>query len=320
MLPKETTASGRRELADWIADPKNPLTARVMVNRIWQHHFGRGLVTTPNDFGARGQAPSHPELLDYLANRFIASGWSVKAIHRLILQSHTWQLSSQSPESDAPSPLATAKPPAPPTEDLKLKTENFRLDPNNKLFWHAERHRLDAESIRDALLFVSGDLDPAEGGAHPFPAVNTWGFTQHNQFFAVYDNRLRTVYQMQQRLRKHPFLALFDGADPNSSTATREPSTTPLQSLFMMNDKFAHEQAAKFAARMQQGEPNESRQIERAFLTLYARPPQPAELQLAIDYLANFRLKLAAKKLPADQAWASLSRALLSANEFLYLD
>ena len=322
-LPKDCGNSGRLELANWIADPANPLTARVLVNRLWQHHFGRGLVTTPNDFGTRGQAPTHPELLDFLAQKFIASGWSVKTMHRLILTSRTWQLASQC-SVDSVQYSVGATPTKRETENWKLKTENFlrseKKDPNNTLWWRADRRRLDAESIRDALLYVSGELDETVGGAHPFPPVHTWGFTQHNQFFANYDNRQRTVYQMQQRLRKHPFLALFDGADPNSSTAVREPSTTPLQSLFMMNDKFAHEQAAKFAARMTQGEADETRQITRAFLTLYARPPQPDELKLATDYLANFREKLAAKKLSADQAWPSLARALLGANEFLYLD
>ena len=350
-LLKESNNSGRLDLANWIADPANPLTARVMMNRLWQHHFGRGLVTTPNDFGTRGQPPTHPEVLDFLAKKFIESGWSVKAMHRLILTSRTWQLAS-GPNANPLSPTgeegqgeggkrASAKPVTPlpnplpsegrggsffglfrksPPSPADLFAANTTKDPHNSLWWRADRRRLDAESIRDALLHVSGDLDATVGGAHPFPPVHTWGFTQHNQFFANYDNRQRTVYQMQQRLRKHPFLALFDGADPNSSTATREPSTTPLQSLFMMNDKFAHEQAAKFAARVQQGEPDEARQIERAFLALYARPPQPDELALATDYLANFRAKLAAKKLPADQAWASLSRALLGANEFLYLD
>jgi len=344
-LPKDCGNSGRLDLANWIADPANPLTARVFVNRLWQHHFGRGLVTTPNDFGTRGQAPTHSELLDFLARKFIESGWSVKAMHRLILTSRTWQLaSSELPTSEVGRAVPSApagrsadpaarwghtrptsggffgffRKSAPSSADLFAK--NSAKDPNNTLWWRAERRRLDAESIRDALLHVSGDLDATVGGAHPFPPVHTWGFTQHNQFFANYDNRQRTVYQMQQRLRKHPFLALFDGADPNSSTATREPSTTPLQSLFMMNDKFAHEQAAKFAARVQQGEPDEARQVERAFLALYARPPQPDELKMATDYLAQFREKLAAKKLPADQAWFSLSRALLGANEFLYVD
>ncbi|PHX95703.1 MAG: hypothetical protein CK546_01200 [Pedosphaera sp.] len=326
-LSKDCATSGRLELADWIANSTNTLTARVLVNRLWQQHFGRGLVTTPNDYGTRGQPPTHPELLDHLAKKFVESGWSVKAMHRLILNSRTWQLASGAEiaaASAAPvekrSGFAALFSSKPKTSPAELFAKNAVKDPNNALWWHADRRRLDAESIRDTLLFVSGDLDETGGGAHPFPPVHTWGFTQHNQFFANYDNRQRTVYQMQQRLRKHAFLALFDGADPNSSTATREPSTTPLQSLFMMNDKFAHEQAAKFATRVQQGETDEARQIGRAFVMLYSRPPQPDELRLATDYLAQFREKLAAKKLPADQAWPSLSRALLGANEFLYLD
>ena len=252
----------------------------------------------------------------------------MKAMHKLILTSRTWQLASGAEvAADNAAPVekrsgfaaffSSSKSKVSPAE---LFAKNAVKDPTNSLWWHAERRRLDAESIRDTLLYVSGDLDETAGGAHPFPPVHTWGFTQHKQFFANYENRQRTVYQMQQRLRKHAFLALFDGADPNSSTATREPSTTPLQSLFMMNDKFAHEQAAKFTARMQQGETDEARQVERAFLALYARPPQAEELTMAVDYLANFRAKLAAKKLPVDQAWPSLSRALLGANEFLYVD
>ncbi len=313
-LPKDCSSSGRLELAGWVADPANPLTARVMVNRLWQHHFGRGLVTTPNDFGARGQRPSHPELLDYLARRFVQSGWSLKAMHRLILLSHTWQLASGAGEVAADSPVAAGE----------WLEQNQARDPNNLLWWRADRRRLDAESLRDALLFVGGDLDASVGGAHPFPPLNTWGFTQHNQFFAVYDNKQRTVYQMQQRLRKHPFLALFDGADPNSSTAVREPSTTPLQSLFAMNDKFAHEQAARFAAGLLAAETDEARRIQRAFATAYGRPALPEETQAAKDYLQEFGAKLAARKTPAAQipaaAWASLGRALLGANEFLYVD
>ena len=281
-------SSGRRELADAIASPTNSLTARVMVNRIWQHHFGHGLVTTPNDFGVRGQPPTHPELLDFLARRFVESGWSVKAMHRLILTSRTWQLASAGPGRAG----------------------------DSELWSRAGRRRLDAECVRDALLAVSGDLDPTPGGAHPFPAVHKWGFTQHNQFFASYDTPKRTVYQMQQRLRRHPFLALFDGADPNSSTAERQVSTTPLQSLFVMNDPFVHERAAKFAARVMREKSDDAARIERAFQILYARPPAPEETQMAAAHLTQ----LAAKEFPAEKAWQSLSRALLAANEFLYLD
>ena len=289
-LPKETTGSGRLELAQWITDPANPLTARVLVNRLWQQHFGRGLVATPNDFGTRGQSPSHPELLDFLAARFVESGWSVKAMHRLLLLSHTWQLAS----SGAPA-----------------------QDPANALWSHAERRRLDAESIRDTMLFVSGDLDFTPGGEHPFPNVNTWGFTQHNQFFALYDTRQRAVYQMQQRLRKHPFLALFDGADTNFGTAIRATSTTPLQALFAMNDLFVHERATRLAAHLARLATDEPKRIELAFLTLYSRPPQPEETAMCTGYLAQLREK---KQMPPEQAWASLARVLLSADEFLYLD
>jgi hypothetical protein len=289
-LPKDAKGSGRLELAQWIADPANPLTARVIVNRIWQHHFGRGLVATPNDFGTRGQPPSHPELLDFLARRFIESRWSVKSMHRLLLLSHTWQLSTGGDTAG---------------------------DPNNALWSRTERHRLDAESIRDTMLFVGGDLDFTPGGEHPFPPVQTWSFTQHKQFFALYDTNQRAVYQMQQRLRKHPFLALFDGADTNSSTAIRSESTTALQSLFAMNDPFVHERASRLAVRLATTEPDEQRRIAFAFLTLYARPPEPEEVAMFTAYLAQLR---DTKRLTPDQAWASLSRVLLGANEFLYLD
>lgn len=294
-LPKDTAGSGRLQLANWIASPSNPLTARVLVNRLWQYHFGRGLVTTPNDFGMRGSPPTHPELLDFLAHRLVTTGWSIKAMHRLMLLSHTWQLSSTALETPA-------------------------ADPNNTLWWHAESRRLDAESIRDAMLFVSGELDPQPGGPHPFPPVHTWKYTQHKQFFAVYDNHQRSVYQMQQRLRKHPFFSLFDGADTNSSTAVREPSTTPLQSLFMMNDPFAHEQAKRLADRLLREEKDDINRVNRMFRMLYARSPEAAELRMTSEYLTRLRERLKAKQQPPEQAWASLARALLGANEFLYLD
>jgi hypothetical protein len=288
-LPKETKQSGRLELARWITDPANPLTARVLVNRIWQHHFGRGLVSTPNDFGTRGQPPSHPELLDYLAQQLVENGWSIKAMHRLLLLSHTSQLASHADSA---------------------------TDPTNALWSRAERRRLDAESIRDTLLFVAGELDLTPAGEHPFPPVHTWGFTQHNQFFALYDTKQRAVYQMQQRLRRHPFLGLFDGADTNASTAIRATSTTPLQSLFAMNDPFVHERAARLATHLASVVSDESKRLDTAFLTVYGRPAEADERTMLIDYLT----RIAEKKQPRDQAWVSLCRVLLTANEFLYLD
>src|SRR5262249_28116119 len=150
--------SGRYELAQWLTDPKNPLTARVIVNRIWQHHIGKGLVATSNDFGARGQPPTHPELLDWLTTQFIKRGWSFKAMHKLIVLSSTYQLSS----GDDP--------------------QNARLDPSNSLHWRFERRRLDAEEIRDAMLAASGALDPGMGGRHPFPPEDKFLYTQHKPF------------------------------------------------------------------------------------------------------------------------------------------
>ncbi|MCI0464560.1 MAG: PSD1 and planctomycete cytochrome C domain-containing protein, partial [Gemmataceae bacterium] len=211
--------SGRLELAGWLSDPANPLVARVMVNRIWQYHFGRGLVATPNDFGKQGRPPTHPELLDFLAQRFIDSGWSVKQMHRLIMLSRVYQLASSDDEA------------------------NLKADVGNDSLWRFPRHRLDAESIRDSLLMVSGTLDRSQGGPHPFPDQRTWDFTQHKPFKAVYDTNRRSVYLMTQRIQRHPFLATFDGPDTNASTAVRTTSTTSLQALFLMNDPFVHEQA-----------------------------------------------------------------------------
>ncbi len=179
-LPAACKGSGRLQLAEWLSSPKNPLTARVMVNRIWQHHFGEGLVRTPNNFGKQGRPPTHPELLDYLADRFVADGWSVKAMHRMILLSRSYKLSSADDEHDR------------------------ALDPNNESLWCFDRRRLDAEAIRDSLLAVSGALDRTMAGPHPFPPADTWNFTQHSPFQAVYETNHRSVYLMTQRTAPPP--------------------------------------------------------------------------------------------------------------------
>ncbi len=304
-LPKDTATSGRLQLAEWITDPKNPLTARVMVNRIWQFHFGRGIVQTPNDFGARGQAPTHPELLDFLASRFAESGWSVKAMHKLILLSQSWQLTSGADHSPS-------------------IAKNAQLDPNNELLWKFNRYRLDAESIRDTLLFVGGDLDESPAGTHPFPPQNTWDWTQHNPFVAAYETRRRSIYLMQQRLKKHPYLALFDGADPSSSTGVRLPSTTPLQALFVMNDPLAHAESAKFASRVIGSATDEPARIAAAYQIAWNRSPTSDEQQECVNFLKQYREQLAELKTPPDQAelktWSALARVLISSNEFVFVD
>src|SRR5258708_15403059 len=222
-LPKDEKGSGRLELAQWITDKRNPLTARVMVNRIWEHHFGKGIVGTPNDFGFRGNAPTHPELLDYLAAKFLESGWSVKAMHRMIMLTEAYQMASTY------NPKAAA------------------TDARNESLWRFDRRRLDAEEIRDAMLATSGALDTTPAAGHPFPPEVDWHYSQHKPFIAVYETNHRSVYLMQQRIKKQPFLETFDGADPNASTGSRAQSTTGLQALFMMNDPFAFEQADKLA-------------------------------------------------------------------------
>ena len=294
-------SSGRLQLARWLVDEKNPLTARVVVNRIWQWHFGEGLVRTPSDFGARGKKPTHPELLDYLAVRFREGGWSLKAMHRLIMKSATYQLAAK--------------------EESALASS----DPENALWGRFNRRRLDAEQLRDALLLVSGDLDRTTApGPHPFPPMQKWRFTQHNAFSAVYPTKQRSVYLMTQRIRKHPFLEVFDGADPNISTAQRQPSTTPLQALLLMNDPFVHEQAEKLALRLANSTGDDAGRVALAYRLALGRPATEAEAAAAAAYLARAREQLKATGTPEDllgrASLASVARVLLASNEFAYVD
>jgi hypothetical protein len=289
--------SGRLSLARWWTKADNPLTARVMVNRIWQHHFGQGLVKTPNDFGTRGAPPSHPELLDYLATRFVRDGWSIKAMHRLIMLSAAYQLAE--------------------TDDSR----NAERDPENHWLWRFRRRRLSAEEIRDAILAISGDLDNSPGGPHPFPDPKTWGFTQHNPFSAVYDTNRRSVYLMTQRLKRHPFLALFDGGDPNSSTAERHTTIVATQALYFLNDPFVHAKSARLASQLLQL-PDDRQRLERLSRLVLNRPPLPEEQTFALKFVASYQAELtgvsAAQR--QERAWAALVRVLLSTNEFLFVD
>lgn len=287
--------SGRLPLADWLTRSTNPLTARVFVNRVWQWHFGQGLVTTPSDFGLRGQRPSHPELLNWLASEFVANGWSVKWLHRQIMLSRTYQLASDD------------------------HADNLETDPGNRWLWRFARRRLDAESIRDSMLAVSGGLDRSEPGPHPFPPVESWGFTIHRPFHAVYDSRHRSVYLMVQRNRRHPYLALFDAADPNQSVASRHATTTPTQALFLMNSPFVHEQADLFARRILAAADDTPSRVRFAFTAAHGRVPPEPEFQDAVAFVSAYREKLAADD-SGQQAWAALARVLLTSNAFLYVE
>ncbi|QEH35519.1 Planctomycete cytochrome C [Aquisphaera giovannonii] len=290
--------SGRRELAGWLTSPTNPLAARVMVNRIWQGHFGRGLVATPSDFGTRGMPPTHPELLDWLASRFIKDGWSVKAMHRRILLSAAYRQAS--------------------TGDAHA----LELDPDNALRGRFGRRRLDAEEIRDSLLIAGGSLDPTPGGPHPFPPESSWSFTQHNPFQAFYETDRRSVYLVSLRNRRQPFLGLFDGADPNATTPERQETTVPTQALFFLNDPFFHRQAGRLAGRAIAAGPGESARLDELYRLALQRAPRGSDRATAAAFLARYAAELAGFP-PAEatrQAWSALARAVLASNEFLYQD
>jgi hypothetical protein len=309
-LSADDHTSGRRQLAEWIVDPHNPLTARVMVNRIWLYHFGRGIVPTPNDFGKQGKPPTHPELLDWLAKTFVDGSvpqpsalspqpFSIKSLHRLIMLSRTYQLASQ-PSSEA-----------------------LARDPGNVWLSHFPRRRLDAEAIRDTLLALGGNLDRTVGGPHPFPPQTEWKFTQHNPFKAVYDHQQRSVYLMTQRIQRHPYLGLFDGADPAASTPVRGASTTPLQALFLLNDSFVHEQSQRLAARLTALASDDAARIDAAYQMMFSRPADSDEREAALGFLKDVRAPLAASVAADDvesQGWPSLVRALLRLNEFVYVE
>jgi mono/diheme cytochrome c family protein len=247
--PRFQKGSGRLELARAIASKDNPLTARVFVNRVWMHHFGRGIVGTPSNFGSLGERPTHPELLDYLAARFVASGWSVKALHRAILLSATYQLGS---EYDAQA--ATA-------------------DPDNKLLWRMNRKRLEVEPWRDAMLAVAGQLDLTTGGP--------------SQDLSAPANTRRTLYGAVSRHNLDPVLRLFDFPDPNLTSDRRPVTNVPLQQLFVLNSEFMARQAKALAARAVEAEPTDTARIRRAFLLAFGRPPTDRELTLGEAFLAG---------------------------------
>jgi hypothetical protein len=299
-LNEQDSSSGRLALAQWLFSETNPLPARVMVNRIWLHHFGRGLVPTPNDFGKQGKPPTHPELLDYLANQFVKSGWSMKSMHREIMLSRTYQLSSvRSPESVA-------------------------QDAGNAFYSAFPRQRIDAESLRDTLLLLGDSLDLSPPEDHPFPPQSKWNFTQHNPFKAVYDTNRRSVYLMTQRIQRHPFLSLFDGADPSVSTPVRGATTTPVQALFLLNDPLVHAQAERFAQRIEKEASSEEARVSKAYGLALSRPPTTTEHREAAEFLKSARAALGKGGKSPDEvereAWQSFARVLFRLNEFCYLD
>jgi hypothetical protein len=243
-----TEGSGRLQLARWIASPENPMTARVMVNRIWQHHFGEGIVRTPNNFGKLGTPPTHPELLDHLAHRFIESGWSIKAMHRLIMLSATYQQSS----------IASEK--------------ALAADPANELFGRFNRQRLEAEAIRDSLLAAAGKLDLREGG-------------KSARELAM---QRRTIYLTTIRSERSDYRALFDAADASAIVEKRITSTVAPQALFLLNNNFALDQVKALTERMNREAPlRPEARIEWLYENLFGRPATKQEKKIALKFVDN---------------------------------
>jgi len=275
-----TSGSGRLELARAIASPDNPLTARVMVNRIWQHHFGRGLVATPSNFGKLGERPSHPELLDHLTSRFVANGWSVKSLHRAILLSATYQQGS------------------------RAEARALEVDPENRLLGRMTRRRLEVEAWRDSLLAVSGKLDPTVGGP--------------SRKLDDRENRRRTFYAAVSRHDLAPMLRLFDFPDPNITGAERTRTTVPLQALVVLNDELLVESARGLASRIQGTTDGEDARIERAYALLFGRPATERERQIGREYLEAPEPEGAAPG--DLSRWVRYAHALLGTNEFVFID
>jgi hypothetical protein len=284
----ENEGSRRQALAEWIADPSNPLTWRSIANRVWGYHFDKGLVDTPNDFGHKGALPSHPELLDWLAVEFRDKGQSLKQMHRLILLSNTYR------QSSAPDPAATG------------------VDSENRLLWRMNRRRLDAESVRDAVLAVSGTLRLQMGG----PGFDLFRFKDDHS--PVYDHSAidkindpstwrRTAYRFVVRSVPNPFLECLDCADPNINTPVRNTTLTALQALALLNDPFMIKQAECFAERLHKISPDPGRQIEAAYRLALGRMPKSHEKNALMEYAAKHGM-------------ANACRLLFNTNEFVFID
>jgi hypothetical protein len=283
------------KLADWIVDPANPLTARVIVNRIWQDHFGRGIVSTPNDFGRMGARPSHPELLDWLAARFIEGGWRVKPLHRIILLSSAYRQAATSPIE-------------------KLAAEK---DADNALLWKFSHRRLDAEEIRDAMLAIAGRLNRKEGGPSFMPPIDPdlvlmlkrpqyWVPTRDK---SEYDRR--TIYMIYKRNLRLPFSEVFDAPDTLLSCARREQSTHAPQALELLNGKTSNELAVHFAERLLQ-EHSARERVDTAWRLAAGRAPNADERARAVKFLSEN---------PDDPAKVKeFALAMFNLNAFLYVN
>jgi hypothetical protein len=273
----------RLALAQAIVAQDNPLTRRVIVNWIWQQHFGQGLVRSTDDFGTRGTPPANPRLLDFLADVFQEDGWSIKTLHRRIMLTHTYQRSAAELEASR------------------------RIDPENERLWRMPRRRLDFEAMRDSMLFVTGELDSALGG-RPVDLA------------AIPANPRRTVYGFVNRDIVSNLSSTFDSANPNACSLKRPDTVVPQQTLFALNSEFIQERAAKLAALVGEAKlENNSAKVEWLVRRIYGRSPSTEEVDLACRFVEQSPAQSSPDHTPADR-WQSLAHAMLASNEFMFVD
>ncbi len=298
-----TKGSGRLELAQWLTRPDHPLTPRVMVNRLWQWHFGEGLVRTPSNFGKLGEMPTHPELLDYLALQFVKQGWSIKAMHRLIMLSSTYQMSSET------------------------SSKAGERDPDNRLLSHMNRRRLDAEEIRDGMLALTGQLDLTVGGTLQ-SGFGTDGENSSGRLSVNPDTSVRrTVYLPIRRSNLPSLFNLFDFGDATTPGEGRARTNVSPQALYMMNGESVAKRSREMARNLLEGSTTDDQRMTLAYQQTLGRTPTSEELRESLGYVENYRSKsLAAAQTsgavttPSLDAWQSFCRVLLSSNEFIYVD
>jgi hypothetical protein len=291
--PPVTTKSGRLELANWIVDPRNPLPSRVMANRIWQGHFGDGIVRTPDNYGRLGERPSNPELLDYLARTFMENGWSIKKMNRMIMLSKTYQMSA--------------------TVDEEKKNK----DPENRLLSHYPRQRLSIEEIRDAYLAMGGNLDLTMGGTLD-PGVGTDGETSSNRISMNPEStNRRSIYLPLRRSNLPTLYTLFDFGDATTPEGKRSPTTVATQALFVMNSPLVIREAKSLTDAVLKQEKQDKRRVEEIYLRVLDRRPDANEIDKGLTYMQSFRTKWA--EIDEEKAWTSLTHALMASNEFIFV-
>ncbi len=285
VIPAST--SGRLELAQWLVSPQQPLTRRVLMNRIWMWHFGRPLMTSPSNWGLQAAPPTHPELLDWLAQELVRRNWSLKEMHRVIMLSATWQMSSECDES------------------------LFEKDPENRLLARQNRRRLEAEPVRDSILFVGGGLDLTMEGMAPSPDANR-----------------RAIYLPIDRAALYEMFSTFDYVETANHIEQRPVTTVPNQALFLMNSRMVHEQARRLIETLPTSDPqvpltDSAGPVSSLFQILYGRLPNPQEVVRSIQFLEETDAGLSSVGDPGErrlQVWAALCRTLMAANEFIYVD